>query len=74
MGRQGMLPEGVQLCIEGPRGIFRVCRPREDQTGPADSNTELAPDSPLAVVLTSAIRNRRLVIEASSRRTSFLHR
>jgi diguanylate cyclase (GGDEF)-like protein len=36
-GGRGMLPEGVQLCMEGPRGIFRVCRPGEDQTGPADA-------------------------------------
>jgi diguanylate cyclase (GGDEF)-like protein len=36
-GGTGMLPEGVQLCIEGPRGMFRVCRAREDQTGPRDA-------------------------------------
>src|SRR5581483_6603788 len=29
-GNGGMLPEGVQLCIGGPRGVFRVCRPRDD--------------------------------------------
>ena len=36
-GGTGMLPEGVQLCIGGPRGLFRVCQPRHDQTGLADA-------------------------------------
>src|SRR5262249_17624649 len=36
-GGTGMLSEAVQLCIDGPRGLFRSCRPREDQVGPADT-------------------------------------
>ncbi len=35
-GASEMVPEGIQLCIGGPRSAFRVCRPRNDQTGSED--------------------------------------
>src|SRR5262249_54806532 len=32
----GKLPEGMQLCVNGARGSFRACRPRDDQPGQGD--------------------------------------
>jgi diguanylate cyclase (GGDEF)-like protein len=31
------LPDGMQLCVNGARGSFRVCRPRDDGVASADS-------------------------------------
>ena len=35
-GTIGKLPDGMQLCVNGARGSFRVCQPRDDQVGAAN--------------------------------------
>src|SRR5262249_47758267 len=32
-GNAGKLPDGMQLCVNGAHGAFRVCQPRDDQMG-----------------------------------------
>lgn len=35
-GSTGKLPDGMQLCVNGVRGAFRVCRPRDEELGSAN--------------------------------------
>src|SRR5215469_8978422 len=35
-GSTGKLPDGMQLCVDGAHGSFRVCEPGDDQAGSAN--------------------------------------
>ena len=37
-GSTGKLPDGMQLCVNGARASFRVCRPRDDELGSANAD------------------------------------
>jgi EAL domain-containing protein (putative c-di-GMP-specific phosphodiesterase class I) len=62
-GSNGKLSAGMQLCVNGARGSFRICRPRDDELGSA--NVDEGSQSRLTVRYPLLLRVRCCVDEWS---------